>query len=170
MESYIGEIRMFAGNFAPLGWALCDGSLLSISDNSTLYALIGTTYGGDDVSTFAVPDFRGRVPMHAQGSVQVGEKLGVEQVQLAANNYPAHSHTITATTATTSTSVPTGNILATLTGSGEMYAGGPAPNSMDATTIGPSTNPGSFPHNNMQPFIALTFIIATAGIYPSAQG
>jgi microcystin-dependent protein len=170
-DPYIGEIRMFAGIFAPLGWNFCDGSLISIAENSTLYQLIGTTYGGDGVNTFALPDLRGRVPMHQGGGNVVGQKAGVEEVTLLAANLPQHTHTLSAATSgQVQTPVAQSSIPAVAASSqtGIMVSvyGNPPGNA----TLNPSSTTndgGSQPHSNIQPYLAVNFIIAMAGTYPS---
>src|SRR6267142_5976481 len=115
---FVGEIRMFGGNFAPAGWAFCQGQLMAISENETLFNLIGTTYGGDGQETFALPDLQGRIPLHAgQGpgisqNYQLGEKAGVESVTITSATTPTHNHALTASTATATNPSPDGNILA----------------------------------------------------------
>jgi microcystin-dependent protein len=167
-QPYIGEIRMFGGNFAPVGWAFCDGSLISIADNSALFNLIGTTYGGNGQTTFALPNLLGRLPIHAgQGLTQayvLGQLGGLEQVTLNTGQLPAHTHTLYASTDTANASVPTNNVLAT-TASGDPYihaAAGVAMNSASVAQAG-----GSVPHDNMMPFLCVNFIIALFGVYPS---
>ncbi|GJJ02760.1 tail Collar domain-containing protein [Duganella rhizosphaerae] len=173
---FVGEIRMFAGNFAPAGWAFCDGSLWPISENEVLFALIGTTYGGDGVETFAMPDLRGRVPVHVgtlQGDTyQLGMNGGVEQVTLTAAQMPAHSHVINASTAAPPLAAGAINI----TDGSSWVPAAPSPKPkvyttaapnllMGADTIGPSG--GSQPHDNMAPYLAIQFIISLFGIFPS---
>ena len=181
-EPFIGEIVMFAGNFAPRGWALCDGQLLPIAQNTALFSILGTTYGGDGRTTFGLPDLRGRVAMHAGNGPgltnrPLGQKSGQENVVLNSTQLPAHTHTATTTStlmATTNggtTNVPTGNILAD-DGNDRIYATpaapivGMAPGAIDSTTTVNSTG-GSQPVANMQPFTTVNFIIALQGIYPS---
>jgi len=164
-QSYVGEIRMFAGNFAPVGWHFCDGSLIPISENDTLYNLIGTTYGGDGQSTFALPDLRGRVPRHQGSGFTPGQLAGVESVTLTTNTIPAHRHSLLASTDTASSTVPTSNVLAT-TGTTSIYASGATPNRpMAAQSV--SSAGGSQPHDNMQPLLTVSFIISLFGIYPT---
>jgi microcystin-dependent protein len=174
-DTYIGEIRMFAGNFAPAGWAFCDGQLLSINENTALFSLIGTTYGGDGQSTFAVPDLRGRAPVHiGQGSdtrnIQLGEMGGAETVTLTAAQLPAHSHQVEVVTGKANASTgSSGSYIAVGEQSGaavKMYKKGTtadvplAPSSVGATG-------GSQPHNNMMPYQCIHYIISLSGIYPS---
>ena len=168
-QPFTGEIKLFAGNFAPRGWAMCQGQLLSIAQYTTLYSLIGTTYGGDGANTFALPDFRGRAPVHqGQGSglsaYVIGERIGSESVTLIASQYPAHSHPVSASTAAATQASPGGN----LPGAGATMAiySSSAPNVMfNAAAV--SASGGSQPHSNLQPFLCLSFVIALEGIYPS---
>jgi len=168
---YIGEIRIFAGNFAPVDWAFCDGSLQSISQNPTLFSLIGTTYGGDGVNTFALPDLRGRVPIHRgtdrQGFTYVlGQPGGVETVTLSTAQLPSHTHAAAANDGTSGTPMdsPQGNYWSGWTG-GQYSVSAPA-QTMSPAAVSNSTG-GSSPHDNMIPFQAINFIIALYGIYPS---
>jgi microcystin-dependent protein len=175
MQPYLGEIRMFAGSFAPLGWALCDGQLMAISQNDALFALIGTTYGGDGQVTFALPDLRGRVPLHqGQGpeqTVVLGASGGVESVTLVQSTVPAHTHLMSASSAVPGP-VPAGGINlntmamvpASPTPKPKMYADPAAPVALAAAAIGAAGN--SQPHNNMAPTTVLNFIIALEGIFP----
>jgi microcystin-dependent protein len=173
---YVGEIRMFAGNFAPTDWALCNGALLSISQNTVLFDLIGTTYGGDGQSTFALPNLNGAVPIHAGNSGAstyiIGQSGGVSTVTLTSAQIPSHSHTVTADSNPATTPVPTNAYLA----ASAPYAAYTEPNGSgnpDATlfrTMNPSmlaTTGGGQPHQNMQPFLAITYIISLFGIFPS---
>lgn len=161
---------MFAGNFAPVGWAVCDGSLLPISEYETLFALIGTTYGGDGQSTFALPDLRGRVPIHAgQGpglsSRVIGQTGGVEQVTLTPAQLPAHRHTLRASpAAASSTAGVAGSLLAT-PASTKLYGVTPAGSAMAAGAL--TTSGGNQAHNNMAPSLGLNHIIALFGVFPS---
>lgn len=168
---FLGQIILFAGNYAPVGWAICDGSLQSIGNNEALFTVLGTTYGGDGQTTFALPDLRGRAPVHAGGgpgpglSAYVnGQVGGSETVTLTAAQLPAHTHavTISANNENATQSRPGGNIL----GSFAMYD---APASAD-TTLGGVTSTGTggnAPHENRQPFLVCNYIIATEGIFPS---
>jgi microcystin-dependent protein len=167
-QPYIGEIRMFGGNFAPVGWAFCDGSLISIAENSTLFNLIGTTYGGNGQTTFALPNLLGRLPIHAgQGLTQtyvLGALGGAETVTLITGQLPTHNHTLWASTDTANASGPGGNVLAGTVNTTPYLtaAGGVAMNSASVTQVG-----GSQPHDNMMPFMCVNFIIALYGVYPS---
>ncbi|MBA4008151.1 MAG: phage tail protein [Hyphomonas sp.] len=178
-NAFIGEIRLFAGNFAPVGWAFCDGSLISIEENNALFALIGTNYGGNGQTTFALPDLRSRVPLH-QGpgpglsiNYVVGEAIGTEQVTLSSNNMPAHQHSVIATTATGSVTTPGPTVmLATPVEAGVATSLYVVPGSstvnqapMAAQSIG-STGGGQ-PHENMMPFQAINYIIALFGVFPT---
>jgi microcystin-dependent protein len=163
---YFGEIRMFAGNFAPEGWMLCQGQILPISEFETLFNLIGTTYGGDGQSTFALPDLQGRIPIHMGGSHVLAERAGSETVTLTASQMPAHSHPLSASmNAASSASTPadaTAN-----TGATSLYAP-PAAGVLDATMSSSGVDGGSQPHDNMAPYLCVNFIIAVvAGIFPS---
>jgi microcystin-dependent protein len=166
---YVGEIRIFAGNFAPAGWAFCNGSILPISENTTLFQLIGTTYGGDGQSTFALPDLRGRAPIH-QGSgggssYVIGQLAGVESVTLTTNQIPAHSHPPQAAIGGSGNPAdsPAGNVWSGWTG-GQFTTQAPAVN-LSAVAIG--SDGGSQPHDNMPPFLTINFIISLFGIFPS---
>lgn len=168
-EPFIGEVQWFAGNFAPRGWALCDGQLLSVASNSALFSILGTTYGGDGRTTFALPDVRGRVIIHqGQGpglsNRYLGSKAGSESETLTANQMPAHSHTLQASGGAATAITPTGNVLAS-PGRTRLYDSGTANVNMDAAAI--TATGGSQAHNNMQPYTTLNCIIALQGIYPS---
>ena len=170
-DPYVGEIRPFAGNFAPVGWALCDGSLLSIADNQVLFTLIGTTYGGNGQTTFGLPDLRGRALIH-QGtgsglsSYTIGEPLGVENVTLTAGQMAGHTHSFAGTTTGGNASAPspTVGLAATPTGFPIYEATG---TSVALSPRAVATAGGSQPHNNRQPFLAVTYIISLFGIFPS---
>jgi microcystin-dependent protein len=167
-EPYLGEIRMFGGTFAPQGWALCDGQLLTISDNDALFSLLGTTYGGDGQTTFALPDLRGRVPVHqGQGpglsNRAPGEAGGAEAVTLATPQLPAHTHTPGANSGTGTQSNPAGNVWAA--GLTAFIAPGSSDSSMASSSVGAVG--GGQPHENMLPFQAVNFIIALEGVFPS---
>lgn len=162
-QPYVGEIRMFAGNFAPAGWMFCEGQLLPISENETLFQLIGTTYGGDGESTFALPDLRGRLPLHQGNGFILAETGGAEEITLTVNQIPAHSHPLLATAAGASSTNPGTNVLAKP--SKNMYRDGPGSNPMNPQSVG-STG-GSQPHTNFQPYLCVDFIISLFGIFPS---
>ena len=171
---FVGEIRMFGGNFPPVGWAFCDGQLMSIAENDTLYNLIGTTYGGDGQNTFGIPDLRGRVVTHwgaSQGETYViGQQGGVETVTLTTSQIPQHTHPVAATTATGDTGAPTASTMLATGGPGgsTLYPYGTYGGNQ-VVTSGASTlsSGGSQPHENMQPYLAVNFIISLYGIYPS---
>ena len=163
-QPYIGEIRMFAGNFPPVGWAFCDGTLLPISENETLFNLIGTTYGGDGVSDFALPDLRGRLPMHQGNGFILAETGGAESVTLTVNQIPSHSHALVGSVANGSQASPDNTILASSTVI-TPYAGRTPDAQMAPNSINPTG--GSQPHENMQPYLCVNFIISLFGIFPS---
>lgn len=169
-ESYIGEIRMFAGNYAPAGWAFCDGSMLSIAEYDTLFSLIGTTYGGDGQSTFALPDLRGRLPINiGQGpglsNHLLGESSGVENVTLTVNQMPAHPHAFMGTSSNASAANPANAVVAAPS-TIDLYRPATAPNAnLAANALGIAG--GSQPHDNLQPYLCVSFIISLFGIYPS---
>lgn len=175
MDSYVGEIRLFAGNFAPAGWAFSDGSLLSIAEYSTLYSVLGTMYGGDGTTTFALPDLRGRVPVHVGPGYTQGEKGGAEAVTLTPANLPAHTHSVNVAADAAQLTDPEGAVLAA--GSGiSMYSTAAPALSMHPNAIGESIDPrtGTIygtpspePHENMQPYQCLNYIICLDGIFPS---
>lgn len=167
-QPYVGEIRMFGGNFAPAGWAFCNGALLPISENETLFQLIGTTYGGDGESTFAVPDLQSRVPIHmgtfSGTTFIIGEKAGVESVTLTTQQLPSHNHAFVASKDQAGLTTPPNNILGQIPG-GNVYIQETADIALNAGSIGPAG--GSQPHDNMQPFLCISFIISLFGIFPS---
>ena len=166
---FVGEIRMFGGSFAPAGWAMCQGQLMPISQNETLFNLIGTTYGGDGQSTFALPDLQGRAPMHAgQGpgisqSYQLGEEAGVESVTLSTQQIPNHNHAFVASGDPATIKPPTTAICAAAVSQVYLFAADPTVN-LNAGMIGPAG--GSQPHENMQPYLCITFIISLFGVFP----
>jgi microcystin-dependent protein len=165
-QPYVGEIRMFAGNFAPAGWMFCEGQLLPISENETLFQLIGTTYGGDGESTFQLPDLRGRLPLHQGNNFILAETGGAEDITLTKDQIPAHSHPYLATTNQASAAAPQNGLLALLPLATITAYGTDAP----LTTLPPqSISPvgGSQPHTNFQPYLCVDFIISLFGIFPS---
>lgn len=182
MYPFIAEICMFAGNFAPRGWALCEGQLLAISSHSALFSLLGTTYGGDGRTTFGLPDLRGRTPIHpghgpGLSSYKLGQRGGQETVTLLQSQMPSHSHVVTAGSATMHTSAaadspsPDGNYMApdaaappygSVKGSGTMAA-----DAIGLSNIVIANNGGSQWHTNIQPFLAVNYIIALVGTFPS---
>ena len=169
-DPYVAEIRMFAGNFAPRGWALCNGQILPISQFTALFSLLGTTYGGDGRSTFALPDLQGRTPMHAGSGPGLsphflGEQAGVDSVTLLSSEMPSHSHALLGTNARAGVGSPDGNTLNRSVGENAYQTTSTGSLvTMAPTMVGPVG--GNQPHNNMQPYLALTFIIALQGIYP----
>jgi microcystin-dependent protein len=165
-QPYVGEIRMFAGTFAPVGWEFCNGQPLPISEYETLFNLIGTTYGGDGQETFNLPNLQGRLPVHVGSGFQLGQAGGTEQVTLTVQQMPNHSHPLTATTAIGTAASPLDGLLAA-SGSSNVYRQGPAPGgaTLAAQTVAPAG--GSAPHTNMQPFLCVDFIISLFGIFPS---
>jgi microcystin-dependent protein len=163
-QPYVGEIRMFGGNFAPAGWMFCEGQLLPISENETLFNLIGTTYGGDGQSTFALPDLRGRLPVHQGGGFILAETGGAEEVTLTVQQIPAHTHALLATTSL-GTQLNPGNNLVAQASSIKMYRQQTANTAGTATAVGPTG--GSQPHTNFQPYLCIDFIISLFGIFPS---
>jgi microcystin-dependent protein len=168
-EPYVGEIRMFAGNFAPAGWMLCEGQLLPISENETLFNLIGTTYGGDGQETFALPNMQGRFPIHfgtgGGSTYQLGEAAGTEQVTLTINQIPAHNHPVTATSTNGGQSTPVNNIFAAVQSGNQMY-NDQAPNgTMNALAVNGAG--GSQPHENVSPYLCVNFIISLFGVFPT---
>jgi microcystin-dependent protein len=169
-DSYIGEIRMFAGNFAPFDWAICDGSLLSISEYDALYSIIGTTYGGDGVMTFALPDLRGRLPMHSGtgsglSSRTIGEKGGAETTTLTVNQMPAHSHLVNAVGALGNQNDPTLGLPANTNTLDKEYSNSTPDVQMKTSMIGVSGGNQAFYKN--PPYLAINFIISLYGIYPT---
>ena len=165
-QPYVGEIRMFAGNFAPAGWMFCEGQLLPISEYETLFNLIGTTYGGDGQSTFALPDLRGRVPMHFGNGFTLAETGGVETVTLTVSQIPAHSHPFLASNNPPAGTAPAGQVVAKGTNAAILAYGNDVPViSMSPSAV--SSTGGSQPHNNFQPYLCVDFIISLFGIFPS---
>lgn len=170
-DPYIGEIRMFGGNFAPAGWAFCGGQLLPIAEFDALFALIGTNYGGDGQTTFALPDLRGRLPVHnGQGpglnSYIIGQQAGVEQVTVTTAQLPAHTHPAAATTNPGSQAAPGGAVWAASTGDALYATGTSADVAMDPTSPAVPAGGGQ-PHSNVMPYQCVNFIIALFGIFPT---
>jgi microcystin-dependent protein len=165
-QPYVGEIRMFAGNFAPAGWSFCEGQLLPISENETLFALIGTTYGGDGESTFALPDLRGRIPLHQGNSFTLAETGGVEEITLTVSQIPAHAHPLLASQSSASATSPAGNVGARLTTAAVFPYGTDNPlQPLSPQAVG--SIGGSQPHTNFQPYLCVDFIISLYGIFPN---
>jgi len=166
-QPYVGEIRMFAGNFAPAGWMLCQGQLLPISDYDTLFNLIGTTYGGDGQSTFALPDLRGRAPIHQGAAFILGQNGGSEGVALTINQLPSHNHLAAASGGGNVVS-PDRAVWSTDPGGNTAAYTNPLQSAptLASTAIG-STSPSAQPHDNMQPFLAVNYIISLFGVFPS---
>jgi microcystin-dependent protein len=164
-QPYVGEIRMFAGNFAPAGWMFCEGQLLPISEYETLFQLIGTTYGGDGQSTFALPDLRGRLPIHQGDGFILAENGGVEEVTLTVSQIPAHTHPLLATASPGGVATPVGQLLAESTSSISLYIQDSTNSNMSVAAV--SAVGGSQPHSNFQPYLCVDFIISLFGIFPS---
>ena len=166
-QPFVGEIKMFAGNFAINTYAFCNGQLMSIAENDVLFALIGTTYGGDGQTTFALPDLQGRIPVH-QGTLSgtgfnLGEKSGTETVTLISQQIPAHSHPLNANKDAGTVDTPNNNYVAAV--SKNFFSTSAPDNTMGNTSITPSTG-GNQPHDNMMPYLCITFLIALYGIFP----
>jgi microcystin-dependent protein len=164
-QPYVGEIRMFAGNFPPNGWMFCEGQLLPISEYETLFQLIGTTYGGDGESTFALPDLRGRIPIHQGNGFILAETGGAEEITLTVNQIPAHSHPLLASSSVAGNVNPGGQVLGESRPGSIGYLQDVTSNNMAATAI--SSVGGSQPHTNFQPYLCVNFIISPFGIFPS---
>lgn len=169
-QPYVGEIRIFAGNFAPNGWMFCEGQTLPISENDVLFQLIGTTYGGDGEETFNLPNLASRVPIHMgtgpDGTTyQIGEMAGVEQVTLTVQQIPNHTHPLTASLANGTQTTPGGNVIAQSPGGVKPYLEQDADTNMSAQSMTPAG--GSQPHENCQPFLCVNHIISLFGVFPS---
>src|SRR5262245_57869526 len=169
MAPYVGEIRMFAGNFAPNGWMFCEGQSLPISENEVLFQLIGTTYGGDGEETFNLPNLASRVPIHMgtgpDGTTyQLGEMAGTEQETLTTQQIPNHTHALLASTAVGTVNTPSGNVTSQSV-SVKMYVADTPSGAMNANSVTPVG--GSQPHENTQPFLCINFIISLFGVFPS---
>lgn len=168
-EPFVGEIKMFAGNFAPRGWALCDGQLFAVSQNDALFSLLGTIYGGDGRTTFGLPDLRGRVPIH-QGTGpglsqrRLGSKGGAEKETLTLNQLPSHSHSVKASGGTANASAPAKHVVGE-SSLFDLYQSATPSSSMANEAV--SSTGGSQSHNNIMPFQCINFIIALFGVYPS---
>uniref|UniRef100_B0SX68 Tail Collar domain protein n=1 Tax=Caulobacter sp. (strain K31) TaxID=366602 RepID=B0SX68_CAUSK len=175
-QPYVGEIRIFGGNFPPSGWAFCDGQLMAISENDTLFNLIGTTYGGDGQETFGIPDLRGRAPVHqgtqAGTTYVIGERAGVESVTLTANQMAQHTHPLMAASTAGSVGTPTGQTMLSSMGPTGISLNAylpydPANEQVALTPASLTPVGGNQPHDNMQPYLGLNFIISLYGVFPS---
>jgi len=164
-EPFLAEIRVFGFNFAPRGWAFCDGQLLPIAQNQSLYSLLGTTYGGDGRTTFALPDLRGRAAMH-HGTKQLGLSAGVESVALTMSQLPSHDHSINASTDTGNSSNPSGRVISASSDDTNLFESGLGP--QVATNPAALTSNGSGQaHDNMQPSLVMNYCISISGLFPS---
>lgn len=168
-DPFIAEIRMLPGNFAPRGWAWCDGQLLPLSQNTALFSLLGTTYGGDGKSNFALPDFRGRAPMHpGQGPGlslhDLGEQGGSDTVALLESEIPAHTHALRSNAAAANRTSPVGNSLARVAGAAPYAPAGAPSAQLSSQALAPAG--GAQPHNNLQPYLTVYFNIALQGVFP----
>jgi microcystin-dependent protein len=169
MDPFIGEIRLFGGNFAPVGWATCDGQLLSISQYTALFSILGTTFGGNGTTTFGLPDLRGRAPIHTGAGpglapYALGQAAGTENVQLLANQLPAHTHALNAYNGAGNKTTVAGSLLAN-GAKPDYYSDQPASTTLNPAAIGSAG--GGAPVSILQPYLTVTFIIALQGIYPS---
>ncbi|MCB1587483.1 MAG: phage tail protein [Xanthomonadales bacterium] len=163
-EPFLAEVRIVGFNFAPRGWAFCDGQILPINQNQSLYSLLGTTYGGDGRTTFALPDLRGRTPMHRGTGHQLGQKSGEETHTLSVNEIPQHTHVAMASSSNATVRDPSGHVLGAAL---NLYAAA-TPGTLTSVRAGTITNTGgSQAHDNMQPYLALNFCIALQGLFPS---
>jgi microcystin-dependent protein len=163
-QPYVGELRIFAGNFAPAGWMFCEGQLLPISENETLFQLIGTTYGGDGESTFALPDLRGRIPLHQGNSLILAETGGAEEITLTVQQIAAHSHPLLASGDVGNEVSPASHLVSNSQGAIPYLEDAPTV-SLNAQAVAPVG--GSQPHTNFQPYLCVNFIISLFGIFPS---
>jgi|SRR5947207_14407477 len=162
IDFFLGEIRLFSFGFAPKSWALCNGQFLPINQNQALFSLLGTTYGGNGVTTFALPDLRGRLPIHMGQAHTLGEKAGNTSVTLNIQQLPTHTHNLVASDANGTQPVAAGNVLAQ---ANNLYTPPANLTALDPSTV--SNVGGSQPHNNLMPYLALNFCIALQGIFPS---
>lgn len=162
-EPFIGEVKLFALNFAPRGWALCNGQLLPINQNQALFSILGNTYGGNGVTTFALPDLRGRTPMHVGNGITLGQSAGEENHTLTTNEMPAHVHLVSGANVDATEKLAGGNIWAS--SANLPFSPGPVNTVMNASSMGSAG--GSQPHSNMQPYLALNYCIAIEGLFPS---
>jgi microcystin-dependent protein len=171
-QPFVGEIRMFAGNFPPVGWMFCDGQTVPISENDVLFTLIGTTYGGDGQETFNLPNLQSRIPLHmgtstASGTTyQIGEAAGVESVTLTTNQIPTHTHPLVATNDAGS-QANAGNAVLAAQSPVSIYRPNATPPNVPMNASSVSVVGGSQPHDNMQPYICINYIISLFGLYPS---
>jgi len=161
---FYGEIRLFAGNFAPLGWAICDGSVLPIADYVPLFELLGTTYGGDGVQTFALPDLRGRVPMHQGNGHVLGEKAGQEAVSLTTAQLPVHRHPVVASGG--GNTLPTAGLLGSPSAD-PIFTTGASDGTVKLASAANGSVGGGQPHDNLMPYTCVNYIISLFGIFPS---
>ena len=164
-QPFMSEIRIFSFGYAPRGWAMCNGQLLPINQNQALFSLLGTTFGGNGQTNFALPDLRGNVPIHTGQGHTLGEKGGEQAHTLSIAELPTHTHTLSGTSTAASQPVPTGALLATSAATDPIYAGASSLVAMSASALG--NVGGSQAHLNMQPFLVLNFCIALQGIFPS---
>ena len=169
-EPFLAEIRIFGFNFAPRGWAFCDGQILPINQNQSLYSLLGTTYGGDGRTSFGLPELRGRTPIHVGNSIggqthSLGQKSGAESISLTAAEMPQHKHTVKGSSSTTTTPLATGNVWSRAAQNQYAPSAGANNVNMGAATL--SNAGGGQAHNNMQPSLSLNFGIALQGLFPS---
>ncbi len=162
-QPFIGEIKMFGGNFAINGYAKCDGQLMAIDQNDALFALIGTTYGGDGQTTFALPDLRGRIPVHQSNTFPIGQLAGTETVTLISQQLPVHNHSVNASSGTSGSGSPSPNYVGTTSGINP-FSKAAITNQLSGQSI--SASGGSQPHDNLMPFLCVNFIIALFGIFP----
>ena len=166
-EAFIGEIRLFAGNFAPVGWLPCDGQLLPISENDALYSLLGTTYGGDGQTTFALPDLRGRMPVHVKNQLPLGASGGTETVTLLTAQLPVHTHAVACSNVVGTQDSPANCVWANSGTELNLFSKTGPSATFAPSAIAPAG--GSQPHENMMPYLATTMMICMQGIYPSSS-
>ncbi|HYM01972.1 MAG TPA: tail fiber protein [Stellaceae bacterium] len=164
-EPFLGEIRVFAGNFAPRGWALCNGQVLSISQNTALFSILGTTYGGNGVNNFALPDLQGNAAVHQGSSFNLGETAGEESHTLTVEEMPAHTHNLNAAAGAITATPSTAVLLGTPAAQAPAYAAAGALTPLSPNAIAPTT--GNQPHENRQPYLVLNYIIALQGVFPT---
>ena len=166
-QPFVGEVRMFSWNWAPKGWALCNGALLSITQNQALFALLGTVYGGNGVQTFGLPNLQGRVALHRSqnGQYQLGQISGVEQVTITQTTMPMHNHSLLGTTTLGDKRVPNSTLAASSVNTNYYYSPPTNPVQLNMASIGPAG--GNVAHENMQPFLVMNYCIALVGLFPS---